>query len=305
MEAIVAIPDSLLHHVAHNRRHPKSLYSRSLNVVVSQWHDVLDKVERFQWTFALTQKDDSFREIITSYRALLFSLYEHLDASYGCVRALIPPKGANDPLLDTQFLDRAKVLGWSDFRARVRPYVQNRIGAVVNSLKHNQAELAFIYLHRFEDVRFGYYVRDVQNSGALGPSTRVHADGNSAFSFARDMLIHFWNLYFVSSELAALIHHIVPESKQESPKLQDDSLNSMFERLAQRVSSIPLAFFPDEIRMPCPLVRWNPIASELTIAMPGAVRSRRLPKTYQIVSSLNVDIAHASNKLPYFGRNAA
>lgn len=304
MDAIIAVPDSLLHHVAHNRRHPKSLYSRSLSLVVSQWLDVLDKIERFQWTFALTQKDDMLPDIITSYRALLFSLYEHLDASYGCIRALIPPKGASDPLLDTQFLDRVKAPGWGDFRSRVRPYVQNRIGAVVNSLKHNQAELAFMYLHHLEDVRAGYYVRDVQSSGALGPSIRVHADGNSGFSFARDMLLHFWNLYFVSSELSAVIRRVVPESKQESPKSHDASLSSMFERLAQRVAEIPLAFFPDEMRMPCPLVRWNPTANELIIDMPGMVRPRRLPRTYHILSSMSIDMKHANNKLPYFGRNA-
>lgn len=305
MDAIIAVPDALLYHVAHKRRHPKSLYSRSLKLVASQWHDILDKIERFQWVFVLTQKEDSLCEIITSYRVLLFSLYEHLDASYGCLRALIPPTGANDPLLDTQFLVKAKVPGWVDFNSRVRPYVKNRIGAVVNSLKHNQAELAYMYLHQLEDVRAGYYVSDVQSSGALGPSLRVHPDGNSGFSFARDMLIHFWNLYFISSELSAVIRRIVPESKQESPKSHDDSLNSLFERLAQRVADIPLAFFPDEVHMPCPLIRWNPTASQLTIEMPGAVRPRRLPKTYQIVSSVNVDLAHATNKIPYLGRNAA
>lgn len=305
MDAILALPDSLLHHTAHNRRHPKSLYSRSLSLVGSQWHDVLDKVEKFQWTFAITQKDDSLPDIITSYRALLFSLYEHLDASYGCIRALVPSKGTSDPLLDTHFLDRSKVPGWSDFRSRVRPYVQNHIGAVVNSLKHNQAELSFMYLHHLEDVRAGYYVCDVQSSGALGPSVRVHPDGNSGFSFARDMLLHFWNLYFVSSELSEVIRRVVPDSNQQAPRTRDDSLNSVFERLAQRIAGIPLAFFPDEVHKPCPLARWNPSANELTIEMPGAVRPRRLPKTYRILTSVNVDMAHASNKLPYFGRNAA
>lgn len=305
MNAIIAVPDSHLYHVAHRRRHPKSLYSRSLSHVANQWHDVLDKIERFQWMFTLTKKDDLLPDVINSYRSLLFSLYEHLDASHGCIRALIPPKGTSDPLLDTQFLDRAKVPGWVDFRSRVQPYVKHRIGAVVNSIKHNQAELSFLYLHHRDDIRAGYYVRDIQSSGALGPSTRVHTDGNSGFSFARDMLLHFWNLYFVSSELCALIHRVVPESKQEPLEPPDRSISIEFERLAQRVAVIPLAFFPDEVHMPCPLVRWNPAECELTIEMPGAVRPRRLPRTYQILCSMNVDLAHATNKIPYFGRNAA
>lgn len=303
---IAALPDSVLHHVTHGRRHPASLYARSLAQVAQAWHAALDKIENFDNSFVWTQDDTALPDVIASYRQLLFSLYEHLDASYGCVRALVPCRSNNDPLLDTQFLDRANVPGWQNFRSLIRPYTQNRIGAAVNSLKHNQAEILSFYLHNLPDLRVGYYIRDVQKSGALGPSLRVHHDGNSAFSFGRDMLIHFWNLYLIGSELSKVVRQIVPtESVKEPERYESGTLNSTYADLAKRLSNVPLAFFQDEARLPCPLVRWNPAAEELGIDMPGPIRPRKLPSSYQMRAALTVDMAHASNKLPYFGKNAA
>ena len=303
--AILALPDSALYHAQHKRRNPKSLYARSLLRVAASWHAVLDELESFEFSFLLTKNADRLTQVLDLHRDLLFALYEHLDASYGCVRALFPAKGDGDPLLDTQFLEKAKVPGWNDFRSRVRPYVTNRIGAVVNSLKHNQSELAYLYLHRDADVRPGYYVRDVQTSGALGPSLRVHADGNSGFSFARDMLLHFWNLYFISSELSVLLRRNSPPGTSSVLPAVEPSLCTSFERLAERVAAVPLAFFPDEVRQPCPMVRWNPKLRELELQMPSAIKPRRLPDSYQIVASMNIDMTHSTNKLPYFGANAA
>jgi hypothetical protein len=252
------------------------------------------------------QDDSALPAAVDAYRALLFLLYEHLDVSYGCLRALVPPLGGTDPLLDTQFLDRARLEGWKEFRLRVRPYTQDRIGAVANSLKHNQSELASFYLHHLPDLRAGYYVRDVLPSGALGPAPRVHADGNSAFSFARDQLIHFWNLYYISSELATVMRKLLGKaSLPVAAQYKNESLNSTWEALSRRIANLPLAFFPDEVRLPLPLVRWDSLEGELTIQMPSAVRPSRLPNGYQMCTAINVDMAHASNKLPYFGTNAA
>lgn len=306
MNIVASVPEALLHHVAHGRRHPASLYAKSLDKIVKAWSDVLDRIEAFTTAFVWTQRDNTLQAAVDAYRGLLFLLYEHLDVSYGCLRALVPPLGDKDPLLDTQFLDRAKVQGWKEFRLRVRPYTQDRIGAVVNSLKHNQSELASFYLHSLPDLRSGYYVRDVLPSGALGPAPRVHADGNSAFSFSRDMLIHFWNLYYISGEVASLIRPLIPKSA--APKVHqhnNESSNTAWESLAERIAGLPLAFFPDETRLPCPLVRWNPSSRELSIEMPSAVRPRKLPNGYQMRTAINIDMSHATNTLPYFGKNAA
>jgi hypothetical protein len=273
--------------------------------VAKAWNTALDRVETFTTAYIWTQDDSALPAAVEAYRGLLLLLYEHLDASYGCVRALVQPLGDKDPLLDTQFLDRAMVPGWKEFRLRARPYTQDRLGAVVNSLKHNQSELASFYLHQLPDLRAGYYVRDVLPSGSLGPAPRVHSDGNSAFSFARDMLIHFWNLYYISSELATLMRGLLPKSNVPAAPYQNVSLNPAWEVLASRIASLPLAFFPDEVRLPCPLVRWNPSAQELAIEMPGAVRPSRLPNGYQMRTAINIDSSHRSNKLPYFGKNAA
>jgi hypothetical protein len=302
MAVIASVPDSLLHHVAHRRRHPVSLYSKSLDQIVKAWSEVLDRIDSFTTEFIWTKADDKLPAVLEAYRALLVLLYEHLDVSYGCLRALVPSLGTNDPLFDTQFLDRARVPGWKQFRQRVQPYTQNRIGVVVNSLKHNQSELASFYLHKLPNLRAGYYVRDVLPSGALGPAPRVHLDGNSAFSFSRDMLIHFWNLYFLSGELATLMRGLLPNGHTANIAQE---IASDWELLAGRIANLPLAFFPDELKQPCPLVRWNPSSRELTIDMPGTVRLRRLPTEYEMTAAIYIDMAHAANKMPYFGANGA
>ena len=302
MGIIAQIPDGLLHHVAHQRRHPISLYGRSLAGVASSWHEALDAIDKFNLAFIWAEDDSSLPLAVAAYRDLLFALYEHLDATYGVVRALVPAGGSKDSLLDTQFLDRNKIPGWDGFRTRIRGYVQNRLGAVVNSLKHNGSEIASVYLHSESDVRAGYYIRDVQSSGALGPSVRVHSDGSSGFTFARDLMLHYWNFYFVSAELEALLRRLAP--LQFHPLYQNDSLSSTYELLAERMSAIPLAFFPDELRMPCPLIRWNAADGELSMEFPSAVRPRRLAASYEVRSTFVVDGKHLTNKLPYLGKSA-
>ncbi len=306
LSVIASVPESKLHHVAHGRRHPASLYARSLEMVATAWSTALDRIDAFMTAYLWEQDDSALPKAVDAYRTLLFLLYEHLDVSYGCLRALVPPQGDKAPLLDTQFLDRAKVEGWKEFRSQIRPYTQNRIGAVVNSLKHNQSELASFYLYNLPDLRAGYYVRDVLPSGALGPAPRVHADGNSAFSFTRDTLIHFWNLYYISSELATVMRKQLDRaSLPAKAQYENDLLNSIWEALSKRIANLPLAFFPDEVRLPVPLVRWNSMERELTIQMPSLVRPRRLPNGYQMRTAINIDMAHASNKLPYWEKNAS
>jgi len=287
--ALTQIPEDKLHNISHSRRHPVSLYSRSLSSVQQAWLSALDLQRQFEFEFLWRNNEDLLPTVLDKYKTLLFLLYEHIDAIYGCVRALFPPQSANDPLLDTQFLDRLNPPGWRAFRSKIKPYLNNRLGAVVNSLKHNQSETAWLYLTNNSDIRLGYYIRDVQPS-----------------SFARDMLLHYWNLYFISNAFSELIRQNVPGLEvYASEERNDDSLNTKWEILAERMSSVPPAFFPDEVSMPFPLVRWNKSTRELTLQFPSAARPRRIPSKYTIKSSLEVDMAHPNNKMPYFGANAA
>lgn len=304
MGFLLLVPESLMHHVEHGRKHPVSLYATSLRKIMNAWNSALDRLDSFRIAYIWAQDDSGLGSAMEAYRPLLNLLYEHLDVSYGCLRALVPAKGDQDPLFDTQVLDRAKIAGWKEFRQRVKPYTQDRLGAVVNSLKHNQSELTWFYFHKLPDIRPGYYLRDVLPSGALGPAPRAHPDGNSAFSFSRDMLLHFWNLYYISGEIATLMRGLVELPRVSTPDEQgDESLSLAWESLAARIAQLPLEFFPDELKLPCPLVRWNPSARELSIDMPGAVRPRKLSAQCTAKTEIVVNAKHLANKMPYFGRN--
>lgn len=301
---ISKLPDDTLHHLAHGRRAPVSLYRRSLYRIAEDWHLALDKIDKFNISFLCTGDDALLPDVVSSYAKLLHRLYEHFDASYGCLRTLFPLQAKNPPI-DQQFLDNVKPPGWDVFKSRTKLYNRYRLGPVVNALKHNQADMSYLYIHGAHDVRVGYYISDVQENGILGPSLKVHPDGNSAFSFAYDMLIHFWNLYFMSSELATVVRRVAAcEKCVELEQCKNDDLESMYMDLARRVSGLPLAFFPDEIKQPCPLVRWNPEAQELSIEMPGAARARRLSSSYKVCAALTVDMGHPINKIPYAVSNS-
>lgn len=109
--------------------------------------------------------------------------------------ALAATHPAKATQIDTQFLDKAKPAGWKQFRDATREYRENHIGLIVNTLKHKQGELCPIYFQSPIEFRPGYYLRDVLPGEAMGPSRELHSGGNTAFSFARDMLVHLWWLY--------------------------------------------------------------------------------------------------------------
>lgn len=306
LACIARIPDEQLHHIAHSRRHPISTYGRSLGNICSAWHSVLDLIEKFEFQFLWKSDEELLPQILDAYKKLLFVLYEHLDATYSCIRAVFPPQSATDPLLDAKFLDRLNPVGWKEFKSKVKPYLHDRLGATVNSIKHNQAELSWIYLNHTSDIRAGYYVRDVQPNGSLGPALRVHSDGNSAFSYSRDMLLHIWNLYYVSDEFSKLVEKSVPAVDFSSAnRLESAALNAGYQNILERLSKISFAFFPDEVHLPFPQIRWNPISAECTMTFPSAARPIKTPKQWKIKSSMLVDAAHPNNKMPYFGANAA
>jgi len=300
--AIASIPDAFLFNTEHGLRHPKSAYDTSLRLISAHWVKTLDELDRMRSEYLWKGNADHMPVVIDAYTQLLHRINEHHDACYSVLRSLCPASAAKATLIDTQFLDKAKLVGWKQFREATKEYRENHIGLIVNTLKHKQGELCPIYFQSTIEFRPGYYLRDVLPGGAMGPSRTLHSGGNTAFSFARDMLMHLWWLYRIGDLLSIAITtalqvrhgHTLVVAPQSAG---DANLIGILERCAQ----LRPEFFPDELSKPYPRVLFQPTPTAVTLEFPTTARGIRMGSELRVVTQFVVDGAHLSEKMPYFG----
>jgi hypothetical protein len=94
-----------------------------------------------------------------------------------------------------------KVPGAKAFEDQVIAYKNLSLGPTVNLLKHGESRLRVLAFRSRFAFTLGYFIDGPQRGGIIGPAPTVHHDGNSAFSFNRDILIHWWWLYRMSELL--------------------------------------------------------------------------------------------------------
>jgi hypothetical protein len=301
---IAALPPHLLYNTEHDIRHPASAYSTSLRLIGLQWLKFLDCSDKLEMEYFWEGKTTTEDLLKTEYSQLLHRLNEHQDACYSVLRSLCPPNLAKPNRVDALFLDRANLAGWKTFRDATRSYREDHIGLIVNHLKHRQGELSAISFRSMLDFRAGYFLRDIVKDGVIGPSRKLHPGGNSAFSYARDQLIHLWWLYRIGDLLTAAIatatfqlsNTIVVSKFQEAPGLP-------WNDLLTRLSQIKPEFFPDELVKQHPLAKLSVNPSVFSIEFPS--RRRGIPMSnasFSISTELTVDSNYPTNKMPYFGK---
>lgn len=299
---IASIPDAFIFNTEHGLRHPKSAYGTSLRLISSQWVKTLDELDRMRSEYLWKGNADHMQVVIDAYTQLLHRINEHHDACYSVLRSLCPASEAKATQFDTQFLDKATLAGWKQFRDATKGYRENHIGLIVNTLKHKQGELCSIYFQSAIEFRPGYYLRDVLPGGVMGPSRKLHSGGNTAFSFARDMLMHLWWLYRIGNLLTTAITtalqmrhgHTLAIAPQSAG---DANLSAVLERCAQ----LRPEFFPDELSKPYPRVLFQPTPTAVTLEFPTTARGIRLGPELRVVTQFMVDGSHVSEKMPYFG----
>lgn len=301
--AIAAIPDDFLYHTAHEKRHPRSAYSTSLRLISEQWLKVLDRLDELNREHNWEGKETSFPDLLSEYRELLCRLHEHFDACFSVLRSLCPPETGKPTKIDSQFFEKSKLAGWKKFYEAINPYREDHIGALVNTMKHNQGELCSIFFHSETEFRPGYFLRDILPGGLLGPSAKLHSSGETAFSFSRDMMLHLWWLYRVGDLLAGTIHTVIrTKHGYELIEVSQGSSDLMLE-VVRRCAELRPEFFPDEAQQPYPKIVYRTAPYILTIEFPTSARGHQVG-AMQVSTSLVVDGTHLSNKMPYFPRNA-
>lgn len=257
----------------------------------------LDQLDKLHLEHNWEHKETCFPELMKEYRELLYRIDEHFDACFSALRCLCPISMAKQTKFDDQFLDKAKLTGWKQFRDAVKPY-RIHIGGLVNKLKHNQAELCSVFFHSLTEFRPGYYLRDVLPDGGLGPSQIIHS-GNTAFSFTRDMMFNLWWLYRIGDLLTEAIDVALNTLHgYELIEAPTDAPNNEWVEVVRRCALLKPEFFPDESNMPYPRIIFPKNGSSASLEFPTSARGHKVGEM-RVTTTIKVDFSHPFNKLPY------
>lgn len=204
LDVIRQVPEEAWTYTSQGVLHPRTAYSRSFGKVVEAWQTAIPALAALSAQLRFDQPTPDSKLVESTYGNLLHALYEHVDACYAVMRCLAPPPAKPGPW--HQATARAQKLpGLKAFEEQVLGgYRSLSLGPSVNLLKHNESRIRLLAFRSRDAFTFGYFVDGPLPGGAIGPAPAVHADANSAFSFNRDMLLHWWWL-FRSSELLARV----------------------------------------------------------------------------------------------------
>lgn len=293
-DALRHIPNGYqLHHLDHNMRHPLGIYNTSIQTVCDRLRRTIGIVEDTTSLARFRNREDGGWEeqLIECEDAFLDALMEHMDDCLSVLLCFFPDKDARDR---NQFVRQ--------HRAQISDY-RNRIGKLVNHIKHKQGRLRIVVIASSEHEAAGYYVEGVDANGTLGPDPKIHAGGNSAFSFHRDMRYHLANLFLISECLAQAVLGIIG-SQAQSPISPIDGEGQLTETVAS-VSRLPATVFPGEETEPWPVVCLTPATTEgerkFIIELPAtSERPTELQRPLRIMASFRGDGVSRTFRPPYF-----
>lgn len=298
---IAALPANYLHHEAHGLRHPLSAYGTSIRLITAQWTKTFSDLATLRARYYVNKDDDFLMDVAQSYSQLLHRLNEHQDACYSVLRSLSSVTESKPSRLHTQYLDKNKLVGWKQFRDATRIYRENHIGLIVNSLKHAQCELCPMYFHSATEFRAGYYLRNIQAGGVLGPDPKLHQGGNTAISFNHDMLMHFWWLYRIGDLLSTAITSFVSATYGQVLVPVAYSLpEAKWDDVSKQCAALTPDFFPNEWGASYPRVIYQQIPELLTLEFPTSVRGHKMIGEIEIRTMTTVDGEHPNERVPYF-----
>jgi hypothetical protein len=303
---IAGIPEEFIFSAEHGLKHPMSAYATSLRLITKEWTVVLNHIDELRHSLTDETRTHRLLDTTAAYVQFLHKIHEHHDACTSVVRSLCRASEAKESKFNSMFLNSANPSGWKQFRTSTKPHRDDLVGAIVNKIKHDQAELNSVYLISSRDSRFGYYLKGLISPKTLGPDPVVHAGANTAFSFFRDMLMHLWWIYRTGDLLGECVRSAIFAKhgakislvKKEFPEMQ-------WAAVVERCSKLPPDFFPDEVNKPYPRVIYIKSPECLTLEFPSSARAHKLLGEYRISAFSTVDGAHPSEQAPYFNYSSS
>jgi hypothetical protein len=291
------IPDSALFHVAHQLRHPDSIYSFSLQKIAGELANVMDgyfsKMDEYRGG---VQEGFDVTDLLRSQESLLRALQEHLDDCYLILKTLVDPATArHTPLFADKYVVENRLPGAKSFRSAIQDY--KRSLTIANKLRHQQGRLRGVAMSLPTGAHLGYFLEGPDAAGLIGPSPEIHPD-RGCFSFSRDVNWHLFNVYYCSEKLveaidaALVVLHGVNVQPRPAEPIQE------WDRVVSLACRIPQALFPKELQRHTGIFRYDSNGQTLTVKFPEHVRFT-FPPHAKVTCSSVIDGHSPSFNVPF------
>jgi hypothetical protein len=298
------IPETSLYHEKHGLRHPFSIYHVSLRTVAEAFEEAIQKYNHELGLYSEKGDVKFYKSLLRAQKDLLYNLREHIDDCYSILKTLVNPKVVSKKVIFTdKYLKAAKFKELDSFNDSISYYKDNYISPLVNSLKHSHARLQGFYFHGSNEIRLGYYLEEMGKDTVIGPSTRVHKDGNSAFSFSRDLIFNLFSLYHISEQLVISVKRFLKQTYNFDLLPSKQNQYSDMKQVVESASIIEQKFFPDELLKPCALISVESDSKDsiCTLAYPTSPRERSFQHGLRMACFMYPDSKSKKFKLPYTG----
>ena len=274
VDALVTTASVKTYHADYNQRPPLGIYNVALSKVLSQFTEVLDALDELldkQFFRDQQHYGTSFAvPLITGQENLLKAIVEYFDECRDVLRCFYPYSiGSKNKI----FWKEVEV---DAYWQTIQNDFHKPVSAVVNSIKHDSIQLRFFVMFNDEHAIPGYFVEGIDEHGMILPNREIHkpvmsafdleSGYDTAFSFFRDLRYLFWGIYFVSHNLAKAILHVTGQSASnkysDAGKVDDNIIH-----IAQRISTLPLRFYSDELKKELPGVKLLVLPNETRLKL--------------------------------------
>jgi hypothetical protein len=290
-----SLRDAPLNHADRGLHHPIDIYAIASHDVWNNLNDLLDEVREVsdkQLYLAGSGDGQWEKRLKRQLDHTLDALAQFIDS---CRTIITICCGSNESPKPTHPVRR--------FNDSIRN-VADRILNLVNKIKHEQRVLQLVYFHGPGIFIPGYFAEGIIDSGVAGPDPTLHKDASTAFSLHRDIPMFVCIVYLAS---AALGQEIRQATKLPPADIEGRSaeMHELISQTLKKTSLLPLMFFPDEIAMPVPLVRFKEAATAASrmaeLEFPAAHHKANTVLTgCRVTTSWTVRSVARSLQLPYF-----
>ena len=296
MNLLRQLPPNATFNVAQQLRHPESIYQLSLEKVGNKFCDVAEcYMERVrQYAGPSSPPVLEIDDLVSRQQTLLHTLQEHVDELWLILKTLVDPATTSSSFLFAdKYVIASKLAGAKSFEQAIAPYKASL--RIVNKLKHQQGYLRGVSMWTISGPHFGYFLEEPDSAGVLGPSPEIHPD-QKASSFARELLVHFMNVYMCSQKLQLAIQRAL-NSKGVNVKLAPHSGLPIWEKAVDSALQIPDAFFPSEFRKGIPQVSRESGSGKLVMRLPRRIEPAQ-PRIVKVSCSTKIDGHSPTFKTP-------
>lgn len=251
---LAEVPAGSLPHAQQQLRAPGGIYNLSLRRVLTAFGNDLDALEQVHRSLGgPPPMEESATRLVAAQIELLEAMAAHIDDAYQIMRACHPPRPEITEQFPERWLKEAGFRGAAQFKAAIGSY-REPLSRLVNKVKHEHGQLRLMAFSNTVTHSPGYYLESIDSNGAATQDPVLHPN-HTAFSFNRDLRLHFVGLYEIGNALKMVLS---PALKRLGLRITGKGAENPSEdllRVAERIAALGTLVFPDEVRKPVPHVR--------------------------------------------------